>query len=149
MIFVNKSVKRVVCPNFVHPALTSLFTNYSFFQVKYSFAYIVNGLSVLKLFQLSNGDSLFSEHLQSAWNDEVWAVCTKLRNTTLVIYKMRQGKCATSPRIQYAPEDENEPGIILIEGKIIETYTLYLDFSTYLRTLESYMRLSIFMILKW
>ena len=54
---------RVVCPNFGHPALTSSFTKYKFLQVKNSFATIVNGLSVLKLFQLSNGDLLL-KHLQ-------------------------------------------------------------------------------------
>ena len=35
-------------------------------QVKNSFVTIVNGLSVLNLFKLSNGDLLFSYHLQSA-----------------------------------------------------------------------------------
>ena len=42
---------RVVCPNFGHPAPTSSFTKYTFLQVKNSFATIVNGLSLLKLFQ--------------------------------------------------------------------------------------------------
>ena len=53
---------RVVCPNFGHPALTPSFTKYKFLQVKNSFATLVNELSVLKLFQLSNGDLLFSKH---------------------------------------------------------------------------------------
>ena len=53
---------RVVCPNFRHPALTHSFTKYNFFQMKNSFATLVNELSVLKLFQLSNGDLLFSKH---------------------------------------------------------------------------------------
>ena len=44
---------RVVCPNFEHPALTSLFTKYKFLQMKNSLATFVNELSVLKLFQLS------------------------------------------------------------------------------------------------
>ena len=42
---------RVVCPNFGHPVLTSSFTKYRFLQVKNSLAKIVNGLSVLRLFQ--------------------------------------------------------------------------------------------------
>ena len=45
-----------MCPNFGHPALTPSFTKYRFFQAKNSIATLVNGLSVLKLFQLSNGD---------------------------------------------------------------------------------------------
>ena len=53
-------VYRVVCPNFRHPALTSSFIKYNFLEVKNSFAAIVNGLSVLKLFKLSNGDLIFS-----------------------------------------------------------------------------------------
>ena len=53
-------INRVVCPNFEHPALTSSFTKYEFLQVKFFFATIVNELSVLKLFKLSNGDLLFS-----------------------------------------------------------------------------------------
>ena len=36
-------------------------------QVKNSFATIVNGLSVLKLFQLSNDDLLFSQHAYSIY----------------------------------------------------------------------------------
>ena len=51
-----------MCPNFRHPALTPSFTKYKFLQVKNSFATLVNELSVLKLFQLSNGDLLFSKH---------------------------------------------------------------------------------------
>ena len=39
-------VTRVVCLNFGHPALTSVFTKYAFLQVKNSFATIVNELSV-------------------------------------------------------------------------------------------------------
>ena len=57
-IFFIFTTFRVVCPNFGHPALTSLFIEWSFLQVKNSFATIVNKLSVLKLFQLSNGDLL-------------------------------------------------------------------------------------------
>ena len=45
----------VVYPNFWHPALTSTFTKYKFLQAKNCCATIVNGQSVLKLFQLSNG----------------------------------------------------------------------------------------------
>ena len=56
------SMYRVVCPNFGHPALTSSFTKYKFLQVKRSFATLMNELSVLKLFQFSNGDLLFSKH---------------------------------------------------------------------------------------
>ena len=52
-------VYRVVCPNFGHPALTFIHKIY-FLKTKDSFATIVNGLSVLKLFQLSNGELLFS-----------------------------------------------------------------------------------------
>ena len=55
----GSGLHRVVCPNFGHPALTPSFTKYRFLQVKNSFATNVNGLSVLKLFQLSNGDLLF------------------------------------------------------------------------------------------
>ena len=51
---------RVVFPNFGHPTLTFSFTKYKVLQVKNSFATIVNGLLALKLFQLSNGDLLFS-----------------------------------------------------------------------------------------
>ena len=53
-------------PNFGNPALTPSFTKYNFFQVKNSFATLVNELSVLKLFQLSNGD-LFSKHYYSLY----------------------------------------------------------------------------------
>ena len=60
----------VVCPNFGHPALTPSFTKYNFLQVKTSYATIVNELSVLKLFQLSNSDLLLFvaclQHLQNA-----------------------------------------------------------------------------------
>ena len=43
---------RVVCLNFGHPAPTSSFTKQKLLQAKNSFAIIVIGLSVLKLFQL-------------------------------------------------------------------------------------------------
>ena len=49
---VNAKTNRVMCPNFGHPALTPSFTKYNFFQIKNSFATLVNELSVLKLFQL-------------------------------------------------------------------------------------------------
>ena len=49
-------VDRVVWPNFEYLVLTSSFTKYKFLQVKKCFGTSVNGLSVLKLFQLSNGD---------------------------------------------------------------------------------------------
>ena len=52
----RSSPGRVACPNFGHPS----FTKYKFLQVKNSFATIVNGLSGLKLFQLSNGYLFFS-----------------------------------------------------------------------------------------
>ena len=59
-----------MCSNFGHPALTSSFTNSKLLQVKYSVVTIVNDVSVLKLFQLSDGDLLFLyhayQHLQSA-----------------------------------------------------------------------------------
>ena len=54
-----EKINRVVFQNFGHPALISSFTKYTFLQVKNSFAPIVNGMSVLNLFQLSNGDLLF------------------------------------------------------------------------------------------
>ena len=60
---------RVVWPNLGQSAQTSTFTKYEFLQVKNNFATIVNELSVLKLFQLSNVDFLFSvaclHHLQN------------------------------------------------------------------------------------
>ena len=60
MILGNPAI-RVVCPNFRHPALASSLTKYKFLQqMKNSFETIVNGLSVLTWFQLSNGDLLFS-----------------------------------------------------------------------------------------
>ena len=59
---------RVVCPNFGHPALTPSFTKYQFLQVKNRFATLVNELSVLKLFQLSNGDLLFLKNDYSLYN---------------------------------------------------------------------------------
>ena len=46
-----------------HPALTSSFTKYEFLKVKNSFVTIVNGLSVFKLFQISNVVLLFSKHV--------------------------------------------------------------------------------------
>ena len=59
---------RVVCPIFGHPALTSSFTKYNIIQVKNNFLTILNGPSVLKLFQLSNGDFFICvaclQHLQ-------------------------------------------------------------------------------------
>ena len=66
---IQKHIPKAVCPNFGHPALTSLFTKYELLHVKKSFATILNGLSVLKFFQLSNGDFFFVaclQHLQSA-----------------------------------------------------------------------------------
>ena len=57
-----------MCPNFGHPALTLSFTIFNFLQVKKSFATILNGLSVLKSFQLSNGDLLFSLHAYSPYS---------------------------------------------------------------------------------
>ena len=53
------SISKVVCPNFGHPDLTLHFTRYKFSHVQNSFATIENGLSVLKLFELSNSDLLF------------------------------------------------------------------------------------------
>ena len=58
--FPSSFVTRVVCPNFGHSDLTSSFTKYKCLLVKNSFATIVNGLLVLKLFQLSNGNLYFS-----------------------------------------------------------------------------------------
>ena len=78
-----------MCPNFEHPALTSSFTKNEFLQVKNSFATIVNRLLVLILFQLSNGDLLYSiaclQHLLNAYTyiDKVRAGFPKLGNTTL------------------------------------------------------------------
>ena len=54
-----------MCPYFGHPALTSSFTEYEFLEVKNNFATILTEVSVLKLFQLSNGDLLFSLHAYS------------------------------------------------------------------------------------
>ena len=51
---------KVVCPNFGRHALTSSFAKYRFLQIKDCLAKIVNGLPVLKLFQLSNGVLLCS-----------------------------------------------------------------------------------------
>ena len=41
---------------FGHTAKTSSFTKYDFLHVKNNFAKIVDGLSVLKMFKLSNGN---------------------------------------------------------------------------------------------
>ena len=51
---------RLVCPNFGHPALTLSLSKCKFFESENSFATIVNGLSILKLFQLLIGDLYFS-----------------------------------------------------------------------------------------
>ena len=48
-----------------HLALTLSFTKYKFLQMKNNFKTAVNGLSVLILFQLLNGDLLFSQHAYS------------------------------------------------------------------------------------
>ena len=63
----NPFESRVVCPNFGHRVLTSSFTKYTFLQVKNSLAIIVNELSILTLFQLLNGDLLFSQHAYSIY----------------------------------------------------------------------------------
>ena len=60
LIYIMVAKTRGVCPKFGHPGLTLLFTKFRFMQVKNCFATIVNGLSVLKLLELSNGDLLFS-----------------------------------------------------------------------------------------
>ena len=62
-----KVLSKVVCPDFGHHALTSSVTKYECQQVKNSFPTIVNGLLVLKLFKLSNGDLLFSQHAYSIY----------------------------------------------------------------------------------
>ena len=56
-----------MCPNFGLPALTLSFTKYDFLQVKNSFAIFGYVQSVLKLFQLSNGDLLFSYYAYSTY----------------------------------------------------------------------------------
>ena len=64
----NKTICRVVCPNFGHPALTS-FTKYNHLQVKKGFSSIANELSGLKLLSIRMGIYLFVAcllHLQSA-----------------------------------------------------------------------------------
>ena len=57
IMVIPATIYRVECPNFGHLALTSAFTKYNIFHIVLR---IVNGLSLLKLFHLSNGDSLFS-----------------------------------------------------------------------------------------
>ena len=56
----SMKLTRVVCPKFGHPALTPSFTKYKFLKVRNNFAAILTEVLVLKLFQLSNGDLLFS-----------------------------------------------------------------------------------------
>ena len=68
----SKPMYRVVCPNFGRPVLTLSFTKYKLFQVKNCFATIMHGLSALKLFQLSNGNLLFSQH---AYIYSIYKVC--------------------------------------------------------------------------
>ena len=51
----NKSIGIQTEHVLVAPALTSSITQHKLLQLKNSFATIVNELSVLKLFQLSNG----------------------------------------------------------------------------------------------
>ena len=59
--FVQENVReKMPGPYFGHPAQTSSFTKYKFLLVKKSYATISNRLSVLKWFQLFNGDLLFS-----------------------------------------------------------------------------------------
>ena len=75
---------RVVCPNLGHPALTSSFTKYNFFQIKTSFATFVNDLSVLKLLQFSMAIYIFVaclKQLQSAKPR-----MTKFGHTTLLSF---------------------------------------------------------------
>ena len=74
---VHFKVSMVVCPNFGHPVLTSSYKKYNVFADKKGFATLVNGLSVSKLFQLSNDDLLFSKHAHS-----IYKVC-KRRMTKL------------------------------------------------------------------
>ena len=72
---------RVVCPNFGPCPITyTSFMKYKFLQVNNTFANIVNRLSVLKLFQLSNGDLNFSYHAYSIY---------KVRRPNMT--KLRQG----------------------------------------------------------
>ena len=60
-IYQFMNMDRIASPNFGQPAQTSSsFKELKRLQVKNSFATIVNGLSILKLFQLSNADLLFS-----------------------------------------------------------------------------------------
>ena len=73
-------LSREVCPNFGHTVLISSFTKYEFLQGKYSVATIVNGLSGLKLFQLSNGDLVILQRLYSIY---------KMRKTRMT--KLGQG----------------------------------------------------------
>ena len=53
------SINKVACSTFGHPAQTSFFKKYKLIQVKKSFENIVNEISILKLFELSNGDFYF------------------------------------------------------------------------------------------
>ena len=58
---------RIACPNLGHPVLTLPSTKYRFLQVKNSLATISNELPVLKLFQFSKSDLLFSLHAFSIY----------------------------------------------------------------------------------
>ena len=53
-------IYQIACPNFGHPAQTSSFTKYILLQAIFFSSTNVNELSVWKLFQLWNGDLLFS-----------------------------------------------------------------------------------------
>ena len=79
---------REVCPGFGHPALTSSFTKCKILQVKNSFAKIMNGLTVLKLFRISTGDLLFSQHAYSIYK-VLKPRMTKLVHTTLYTFFFR------------------------------------------------------------
>ena len=91
---------KVLCPKFGHPTQTSVWTPYTNFghllQVKSlflhgnnNFATIVNGQSVLKLFQLSNGNffrsmSTANPVFSALWqNLELTTGCPNLGHTTL------------------------------------------------------------------
>ena len=56
---IELNCNKLLCPNFGQPALSSSFTKYRFLLAKNNSAMIVNRLSVLQLFQLSNGDKIF------------------------------------------------------------------------------------------
>ena len=62
-------IRKVVCPNFVHPVETSDVYKILIFARKSDFSIIVNGLTVLNLFQLSNDDFILfvacMQHLQT------------------------------------------------------------------------------------